>query len=373
ILLFLPPRQFNFPTPPPPLPLPYVPLPYPTQTQTATTRPFNPTTFRANAAHPTIRNSLLFIDEETDDVVGVIELEEGKPPKVPPKPERLRQVTPPPTVMAIPESPLHSPPSSPEVPTKEIIAAPPSPGTPKPLSPGAKLAKQVDEHTEKTFPGHNLDISHLSDAITIDSQPSSLDSNGTYIPRTSDPSHNKKEEPTEGDKNRNMRRVEADGTSQMAGDSAGIYLVAPPPAPSASPPRTTHADAWRSSISSTEGGDGFVTASEGGFMTAPSSRRISAASASSSWTELGQRFSRQPSTLSLSPVVAAPTQSSTSAHPTDLSHTSELSEPTPKPSTINHPLGPSSSDAVLLQFLGSGKDSTLRMRRVTGEEIGREG
>lgn len=99
-------------------------------------------TFRTlgGTPHPTFRNSLLFIDAKTNEVVKVVNLEQSSaPPPVPPKPSGLRGKP-----AATPRTPPTSTPSS------------PVPKSSPPPSPGALIAAQVDEITKHMFPGHNL-------------------------------------------------------------------------------------------------------------------------------------------------------------------------------------------------------------------------
>ena len=301
--------------------------------------------FGQGAPHSTFRNSLLFIDADTSEVLQVLPLASASAPPVPPKPLNLRA-------------------------KKPVDVATPVPRSPPP-SPGALIAAQVDEITRKMFPGHNLGTSSSS---MVDSTPTA-----------------------EAAQDREMRRIEADGSEQMARSggfeaqslvlqSVQVEDVEEGPTwdderasttRSATSTRTRRGIAlldeamdlgsvsylgpasvvsgamvWRASIASTTAAtdDGFETANEGEQPSRP-------VSTASSWADLARRMSHM----------------SSSEESPEIVEQAEDNDPTPRPSLLSHPLEQPEENAVLLQFLGSGKDSTLRMRNVTGEDIGREG
>ncbi|KAL8276320.1 hypothetical protein RQP46_011286 [Phenoliferia psychrophenolica] len=351
ILLFLPPlpppRVFA-----PPLPIPgtyqlpptarthgalptFRPHPHQTQTQQSLGLGAPP------PHHPTFRNSLLFIDEATNEIIDVLPLASSVGPPVPPKPLGLR-------------------------PAK----TPPPPATP---TAGALLAAQVNSISRKMFPGHNLAGSEASDLspgadAAAEREMRRIEADGSQqvaqsgpnilaqdfvLPTPSAPSlpEEKEEEDEPRERASEQRRRASlallDEAMMSAESSAGSTLRIPSG-------RTSGSMNWRASVASTS--SSIMNGSEGGFETAHEHEEEEHSRASS-WADLAARISH-----------ASPSPS----HPEEEQDDNDV---TPRPSvvSISHPLEASDGDAVLLQFLGSGKDSTLRMRRVTEEEIGREG
>lgn len=419
ILLFLPPLLPTAPASPPlPFGNPMSRSPFPPS------RPRALPTFRelglgGASPHATFRNSLLFLDEETQQVVGVIPLqaapetnaaagveppsEASQPPPLPPK------SSPPPSPPKLKSSPPPSPPkpdrlrTPPATPQKTAATAAPStpttptsPSTPtQPPSPGALIAAQVDHITATTFLGHNLGLpSHPSpdDPPLSDSKISVIKRDGSeqmpqfaaaavetttielILPPSPSPNPHPQDLSTDSSLAFGAATLERrrEGFS-LLDDSMGPILPfptsqQPPVSPSylgvlrkpfllaqqhsrlysfASVSSLATIDATIDTTTGAETEVEWVTADEGG-----DSRRTSSAS---EWSELGRRF-----------MAGEETDLGEEETPTPPRAASVAEQP-------HHPLEPSDPNAVLLQFLGSGKNSTLRMRNVTEAEINAEG
>ncbi|KAM0751959.1 hypothetical protein T439DRAFT_372528 [Meredithblackwellia eburnea MCA 4105] len=255
--------------------------------------------------HPTFRNSLILIDEDSRDILDVLTLAPSPHQHHLSEQDNLK--------------PRHH---------SEI---------PPPNSPGAKLAREVDEITRAMFPGDRL-------------EPSEVSSHGT-------PAHD----------GQSWDDIERDGEQTWIDDVSQVQVVVPSAEAGQSEEELKSPDGLaippllrgRASVGTLSslatfgtGGEGWVTAEEG--LTSGTSSR-----AASEWEDFTNRLSL----ATQRPEIPANDVTSKQPH---ISPESFFPSPI---STICHPLEPSEPNAVLLQFLGSGPGSTLRMRKVTREDI----